>query len=259
MTFFEPMNHRISLAILTATCLLPSQVGAGQTASLLQVDLPPQARPFPEPLPLGQQPAFRFRGTKGWAWTPEQYLEEIPWLPRFKMNFLMNCYVSMFSSAHPWKNEWWKPLPESKKASYANVIRACQTNGITFCFAMNPQLSSVRPLNPVNAQDIDALFQHYSWAQSLGVRWFSICVDDVGWGSKGPMQVAIEDALLVNTILSRLRQKDPEAQMIFCPGPYWGDGSKPDDHAYLQKLGQAMNPDVYVFWTGDAVIMSAAV
>ncbi|MCX6928613.1 MAG: hypothetical protein NT154_36190, partial [Verrucomicrobia bacterium] len=86
----------------------------------LHIDLPRKARPYPEPLPAGQaEPGFKFRGTKGWYWTPEQYLAEVPVLAKYKMNFLMNCYSSMFSSApgQPWTNEWWKPLPESKKAA----------------------------------------------------------------------------------------------------------------------------------------------
>ena len=30
-------------------------------------------------------------------------------------------------------------------------------------------------------RNVGLLFQHYAWAQSLGVKWFSICVDDVKW------------------------------------------------------------------------------
>src|SRR6185369_14847404 len=99
-------------------------VAPGTSATHFQVQLPIEARPFPEPLPAGKlEPGFRLRGIKGWGWTPEQYLEEIPVLTSYKLNFLMNCYLSMFSSLEPgaWKNEWWKPLPESKKAAYAQV------------------------------------------------------------------------------------------------------------------------------------------
>jgi hypothetical protein len=42
--------------------------------------------------------------------------------------------------------------------------------------------------------------------------------------------------------------------MIFCPGPYSGDGSNPNDHAYLTALGKILDPEVYIFWTGDGVI-----
>lgn len=218
--------------------------------SSLRIQLPSAPLPFPEPLSTHQQPGFKFRGTKGWAWTPEQYLQEIPWLVKFKMNFLMDCYLSLFTSNHPRINEWWKPLPEDKKQAFAGVIRACQTNGIIFCFCMNPQLASERPLNPTNTEDLEQLSRHYLWAQSLGVKWFSICVDDVTW-TQTPGVVAAQDAYMVNTILARLRKKDPDAQMIFCPGPYFGDGTRPDDHLYLQTLGRSLDSNVYIFWTGD--------
>jgi beta-N-acetylglucosaminidase len=225
-------------------------VETGVATSSLKIQLPSAPSPFPEPLPAGRQPGFKFRGTKGWAWTPEQYLQEIPWLAKFKMNFLMNCYLSLYTSTHPRINEWWKPLPEDKRRAFAGVIRACQTNGIIFCFCMNPQLGSERPLNPTNAEDLDQLSHHYLWAQSLGVKWFSICLDDVKW-TQTPSVAAIQDAYLVDTVLARLREKDPDAQMIFCPGPYYGDGTKPDDHLYLQALAHSLDQNVYVFWTGD--------
>jgi len=222
----------------------------GEATSPLKIQLPLAPRPFPEPLAAGRQPGFKFRGTKGWDWTPEQYLQEIPWLVKFKMNFLMNCYLSLFTSNHPRINEWWKPLPENTKRAFAGVIRSCQTNGIVFCFCMNPQLAAERPLNPTNTGDLDQLTRHYLWAQSLGVKWFSICVDDVKW-TQTPAVAAGQDGYMVNTVLARLRMQDPDAQMVFCPGPYYGDGTRPDDHLYLQTLARSLDPNVYVFWTGD--------
>ena len=245
----------LAVGFLVAGCRAPlGDRNVAATTSSFRVELPAKPRPFPEPLAAGEQPGFKFRGAKGWAWTPQQYLEEIPWLVKFKMNFLMNCYLSLFTAPAPWKNEWWKPLPDETKAAWTHVIRACQTNGIHFCFCMNPQLASRWPMDPTNADDLDRLFQHYAWAQSQGVKWFSLCVDDVGWGKKGPVQTATADAQMVNAILDRLRARDPETQMIFCPRPYRGTGAKPDDHAYLQTLGQGLDPEVYVFWTGDATV-----
>jgi hypothetical protein len=45
---------------------------------------------------LGSQPAFSIRGIKGWAWSPEQYLAEIPIMAKYRLNFLMNCYSSLW-------------------------------------------------------------------------------------------------------------------------------------------------------------------
>ena len=244
----------VGVGLLAVGCRTSVPKENAETAtSALRLDLPARARVFPAAPDEGATNGFKFRGTKGWAWTPDQYLEEIPWLARFRMNFLMNCYVSLFASTHPWVNEWWKPLSDSTKASYGEVIRACRTNGIIFCFCMNPQLDSQRPLNASSGEDLDLLYQHYFWAQGQGVRWFSICVDDVKW-TQAPTMVASNDAKMVNTILNRLRQKDPGAQMIFCAGPYHGNGMRPGDHEYLQTLGREMDPEVYVFWTGDGVV-----
>jgi hypothetical protein len=225
----------------------------------LHLKLPNEIQPFPKPLPVTKaQPGFKLRGTKGWAWTPEQYLEEIPFLVRYKMNFLMNCYTSMFTSPSNhiggWTNEWWKPLPEWKKEAYAGVIRECRKNDITFCFAIHPQIGSSRPLDPNKTQDIDDLYQHFDWAQGRGVHWFSISLDDVSWTVNGPAACGADHAGLVNTVLNRLRRKDPQAQLIFCPGPYSGDGTNPNDHAYLQSLGRALDAQVYIFWTGNGVV-----
>lgn len=212
------------------------------------VELPSEVRPFPEPLPPGGAPGFRIRGAKGWNWNPAQYLAEVPTLAAGRMNFLMNCYLSLYTAVGG--NYWWQPLPESTKEAYAQVIVACRAHGIEFCFSMNPQLFSPDPLDPTSASDFELLWQHYDWAQRQGVRWFSLALDDVS----GIPIVGEEHAILVNRLVNRLRIRDPQAEVIFCPTWYWGTGSDPTHRAYLQALAANMDPNVYVFWTGDAVV-----
>ncbi len=246
------------LLALAAGCCTPAAVqGTGTLApDGFRVQLPAEARAFPEPLAPGRPgPGFRLRGMKGWEWTPRQYLEEIPYLAAFRMNFLMNCYLSLFAEGTGTRppNEWWKPMSDERKREYSDVIGACRDHGITFCFSVHPQLASARPLDPDSPEDIGRLFQHYAWAQGRGVGWFSVCLDDVGWGAGGPAAGGAAHARLANTILGRLRVADPGAQLILCPAAYWGDGTGPGDRAYLGALARALHPDVYVFWTGDQV------
>ncbi len=251
------MKFSRSLLGLTVAAILavPGSAPAQQPAlgEDFRVDLPKETRPFPEPLAEGRQPGFKIRGTKGWMWTPEQYLAEIPVLAACKLNFLMNCYTSLFDIEHYKLNDkrcnrWWEPLPEAKKAAYAGIVKACQDQGIIFCFSMNPNYSSERFVNTGEAEDLDALWQHYSWMQGLGVEWFNISLDDISQGIDASGQ-----ARAVNEILRRLRDKDPEAQMIFCPTFYAGDGTKPESRAYLETLSRELHPDIYVFWTGTSV------
>jgi hypothetical protein len=219
------------------------------------VTLPPAKRPFPEPLPAGAVPSFKIRGTKGWAWTPEQYLAEIPYLVQFKMNFMMNCYLSMFdvesraTGNFRAVNRWWQDLPTSKRQAFELIVRECQKAGIQFCFSMNPNLMSQRVVNDGSPENVDLLWKHYAWMQGLGVKWFNVSLDDVTQGVDAASQ-----ARVVNVIFQRLRAKDPAAQMIFCPTYYAGDGTGKDEKPYLEILAQELNKDIYLFWTGDAVV-----
>lgn len=210
------------------------------------VQLPDAPGPFPQPLAPGADPGFPIRGIKGWNWTADQYLNAVPYLAQGKMNFMMNCYLSIF--AVQGGNKWWMPLPASAKTAFQQVITACGQNGIEFCFCIHPQLGSSRPLDPTSDSDFEQLWPNYAWAQSAGVRWFCVSLDDIG----GVPIVGVQHATLVNKLLARLRLADPEAQVIFCPTYYWGDGSS--GHAYLAELGHNLHADAFVFWTGDAVV-----
>lgn len=231
--------------------------------SEIPVKLPKTKNSFIEKSDPGQNPppGFKIRGTKGWSWTPEQYLEEIPVLAKYKMNFLMNCYISMFSQPlNPdslWKittikNEWWLPLADDKKRKYEKVFEKCREYGINFCFGIHGQLASPRPANLSSEKDFEDLWQHYAWAQSKGVRWFSVPLDDVS--EKDARIAGEEQALFVNKLLARLREKDKEVQMVFCPTYYHSDGSVPKEKAYLEGVAKTLDKDVYVFWTGKSVL-----
>jgi hypothetical protein len=199
---------------------------------------------------------FLFRGMKGWSWTPEQYLEEIPALAGLRMNFLMNCYRSMSVSrpGESWCNEWWRPMPEERKRQFLRIIQCCDEHRIAFCFALHPQLCSPRPLVLGDAQDLEAFHQHYAWAQAQGVRWFAVCLDDTSWGADGPGALGESHSALVNAIHERLFAHDPGARVIFCPACFWGDGTNPEHGAYLASVARVLHPDIYVFWNGDAIV-----
>ena len=219
------------------------------------VNLPDIKLALPTPLAAGQNvPAFKLIGTKGWAWTWNQFLAEIPILAQYKMNFLMSCYTCVFADTEKFINRWWEPFPEKTKKGIAEVVRACREKGITFCFSMHPQLFSERPLKPESAEDFDALWQHYAWVQGLGVQWFSLSYDDIETKGQDMAKLGQAHGRLANKLFRQLRKKDPGAQLIFCPVYYSGCGDAGEAKSYLEALGRTMDKDVFVFWTGDGVV-----
>jgi hypothetical protein len=219
-----------------------------------KVTLPDRKLPFPTPLAGRAEPGFKLRGTKGWAWTPEQFLAEIPILAASRMNFLMSCYTCVFADMDKLINRWWEPIPGRTRQGLERVVRACQDSGITFCYSMHPGLFTARPLRYDSARDFDDLWQHYAWMQGLGVRWFSLSYDDIDTKGQSSSALGTAHAGLANRLVRKLREKDPGASLIFCPVYYWGGAETGDARAYLQALGDALDPDVLVFWTGDAVV-----
>lgn len=230
--------------------------------------------PLPEslaPLPhgsevAGSKPAFALRGIKGWAWLPAQYLAEIPVLARGRMNFLMNCYSSLWDLGPRGKweterkmNRWHQPLPEAKRREWAEIVRACRRNGIDFCFSMNPNLWSDRAFDYESEADFEALWRHYSWMQGLGVKWFNISLDDITQRIDGDGQ-----ARLLNRMLARLRAADKNAQLIFCPTWYAGPSALKESvhrlgvgdtpgQRYTRAFAARLDPAIYLFWTGPDV------
>ena len=252
------MKTRSLPLLLIAVLLLSSIIGFSQKPPLepkYRVDIPAMKLPCPTPLPAGQmEPKFKIIGTKGWAWTWDQFLAEIPVLAQYKMNFLMSCYTCVFTDTEKFVNRWWEPFPEKTKLGLERVARACREKGIAFCFSMHPQLFSERPLKYDSAEDFEALWRHYAYVQGLGVSWFSLSYDDIDTKDLNKAELGRAHAGLANKLFRRLRAQDPKAEFIFCPVYYWGCGDAGDAKAYLEALGGAMDKDIFVFWTGDGVV-----
>ena len=224
-------------------------------APAFRVTVPAERAPFPTPLPAGQEkPGFVLRGTKGWAWTWDQYLAEIPYLVRYKMNFLMSCYLSVFSDPVKFVNRWWEPLPEATLAGIGKVAAACRGAGITYCFSFHPALFSDRPLRYDNDADFAEMWRNYASVQALGVGWFSLSYDDIDVKDTDIAALGTAHAGLANRLLGRLRETDPAAELIFCPVYYWGPADQGEARLYTEALGRALDRDIFVFWTGDAVV-----
>jgi len=241
----------IVLLCFSGSCARP---GSDPLKPVYEVTIPAKTLPFPTPLAAGEEPRFVLRGTKGWAWTWDQYLAEVPVLARHKMNFLMSCYTSVFTDTVKFVNNWWEPLPEKTLAGIGAVAKACREAGLTFCFSFHPALFSDRPLRCDSDADFEAMWLNYAAVQALGVGWFSLSYDDIDVKGKDIARLGSDHAGLANRLLRRLRETDPQAELIFCPVYYWGAADQGEAKLYTEALGRTLDRDVLVFWTGDGIV-----
>lgn len=197
----------------------------------------------------GEPARFRIRGMKGMLWSPETYLEEIPFLAKYRFNLLMNCYTTLWDLETDGLNRWFRPLPKDKFEVMKRVVRACEEAGIEFCFCINPALNSPQPFDDEDGEDFQRLWRHFQSFQDLGVRWFSVAFDDISGGVDAAGQ-----ARTVNRLYARLLERDPEVRFILCPTVYHNRMlSESWAREYLRVLGEELNPEIEVFWTGPGV------
>ncbi len=209
-----------------------------------------------------EEKGFELRGTKGYDWTPEQCLGEIPVLKEFGLNFFAPCYVSFFGEhdrnisslqALSGTNRWWLPFTAEERQAWEAVVRECRKDGIAFCFGMNPMLYSPRPLSVNSEEDYAALLDKYLWFQSLGVNWFYLALDDLEL--EGQAEIAAGHFHFVNRLYGDLRKKDPSCRIIFCPTWYRGkDVDNPLRRPYLDAMADMLDPEAFVFWTGEKTV-----
>jgi hypothetical protein len=144
-------------------------------------------------------------------------------------------------------NTWREGFTMATEKDLRQIVAACRTHGVQFCFAMHPVVRAPRPIDYHSEEDVETLWRRYAWVQALGVKWFALCLDDIS--AKDPEG----QAKLVRAIWKRLRAADPGAQVVFCPTEYTGGGGG----AYIATMARELPEDVYVFWTGAHMRSSA--
>ena len=156
----------------------------------------------------------------------------------------MNVYIYGPKDDAYHKSKWREEYPTelgNKITEYVNVAKA---NKIEFMWAIHPgediQWNDTDRTNIVNK--LKAMCK-------LGVRSFAVFWDDL-WGDDGTH--GDEQAELMNHIAAELQKEYPDVKpLTICPTQYnkgWSNG------IYLPALGDIMNSDINIMWTGNSVV-----
>lgn len=175
-------------------------------------------------------------GFYGNPWSFEDRLSQFEFYGKNKLN--MYVYGP---KDDPWHHaRWFEPYPEKEGERLKTLVEKAKENNVEFVWAMHPSNSIVSEEDRTNA--LTKLNQMYD----LGVRSFAIFFDDISSES-------VDDQIDYLNFLTGefVKKKGDVASLTVCPTQYNKAWSKGD---YLKKIGQGLDEDIRIMWTGDRVV-----
>ncbi|MEV4939157.1 beta-N-acetylglucosaminidase domain-containing protein [Streptomyces zaomyceticus] len=193
-------------------------------------------------------------GFYGRPWTAEQRLAQLDFLGRTKQNRYLYA-----PGDDPYRGaQWREPYPAAQQQEFRALAERARANHVTLGWAVTPAQSMCLS----SAGDMAALTRKIDAMWALGVRSFQLqfqdasydewhCDRDADTFGRGPEAAAAAHARAANTVARHLAERHPDAEpLTVMPTEYYQDGPTP----YRAKLGEALDTDVRVAWTGVGVV-----
>jgi beta-N-acetylglucosaminidase len=151
----------------------------------------------------------------------------------------------------------WRDLYSSADlGTLRGLLRAAQAQGLRFVYALAPGLD----LNWGDPADREALIRKVTSLQETGVNDFALLFDDIP-GQQDRAAQAAEQVEAAHLVLRHLGLRRPGqggsgGTLLFCPTEYCGVLAEPSvqESPYLRALGEGLDPDIGVFWTGPQIV-----
>jgi hyaluronoglucosaminidase len=204
-------------------------------------------------------PAMRHRGAiegfYGSPWTQEERLDQLTFYGRFTLNTYI--YAPKDDPYH--RDRWREPYPAGQVGGLRTLIDRAADNQVRFTFAVSPGISICYS----DPADLDALVSKLDAVYQLGVRAFSIALDDIvytrwncdgdrsRYGAPSPEAAARAQVQLLNALQRGFIADHAGAQPLqMVPTEYRGT----DDTPYRRVIREQLDPAVEVMWTGSMVV-----
>lgn len=181
-------------------------------------------------------------GFYGKPWSHMARLRQLEFYGRNKMNVYI--YGPKDDPYHR-TPDWRIPYPEEEAERMRELVQAATDNNVIFYWAIHPGQDI-----KWNDEDRDNLLRKFEHMYQLGVRGFAVFFDDIsGEGTKADKQAELLNYIDDNFI----QTKHDVAPLIMCPTEYNKSWTKLEG-GYLATLGERLNKDIHIMWTGDKVV-----
>lgn len=190
------------------------------------------------------------------------YGKMLSWDERYA---LCDCMKRLFLNTYvyapkedPWHRKDWKiPYPSSWMRAFRSFITYAMRRNVHVVPAVSPGLS----FDYTSAADYRILLRKMSAFTDIGGRTVALLMDDIPDSlprqyKKSFLSLGEAHGKLLSRLQADLRKRRPQCTLWFCPTVYADQLSKKkvSDSTYLNDLAVSMPGDVFVLWTGPAII-----
>ncbi|WP_166263369.1 beta-N-acetylglucosaminidase domain-containing protein [Marinobacter caseinilyticus] len=145
------------------------------------------------------------------------------------------------------RRRWQEPHPPAEAKALTAFGAFCRSQGVRFGVGLSPY-EAYRQFDQTAR---DALARKLAAFDEMGVEDLALLFDDMSGDSP---ELADRQAEIIHWA----KGQSNASRVLTCPSYYSDDpvldrvfGRRPDD--YLERLGELLDPDVEVFWTGEEV------
>ncbi|PSK98263.1 hyaluronoglucosaminidase [Haloactinopolyspora alba] len=207
---------------------------------------------------VSDHPSMPLRGTiegfYGQPWSHQDRLDQLEFYGDVKANTYI--YAPKDDPYH--RERWREPYPPEKRAQLAELVDTATANHVRFTFALSPG----NTICYSGADDRAALLEKFQSMYDIGVRAFSIPLDDIElqfgcaedrerYGEATQATVGRAQAELLSYVQREFVATHDGARALQTVPTQYGDLKEtPYKQAWREHLDQA----VVVMWTGNAVV-----
>ncbi|MEU0413784.1 beta-N-acetylglucosaminidase domain-containing protein [Streptomyces griseorubiginosus] len=193
-------------------------------------------------------------GFYGTPWTHAERLAQLDFYARTKQN----VYVYSPKDDDYLRARWRDEYPPAELAQLKELVDRATADHVRFTYALSPGLSVCYS----SEADIKALVTKFESLYAIGVRSFTIPLDDISYtkwncpedekefGTGGGAAGAAQ-AQLLNTVWKRFSANHPDLEPLETVPTEYSDLA---DSPYKKALRERLDPSVVVEWTGVGVI-----
>ena len=192
-------------------------------------------------------------GFYGRAWSAPQRVQMLDWIAGANMT----CFVYGPKDDIKIRARWRELYDAKELAALGTLAAAARARNLQFMVAIAPCLD----ITYSDPAELEALKRRLDQLLGIGIENFVLLFDDIPGTMSAPDMLAFESFALAqchiaNAAFAHLRRAAPHGVMLFCPTEYCAAFAKHDvpGSAYLRDLGETLDPEVGVFWTGPDIV-----